>query len=71
MSRRTIAAGILAGLAIALAAQEQAAIFLASDGSIVIDPDDVLERIRPPVCGLLFFEVPITLPLPEDFGYIP
>jgi hypothetical protein len=46
--------------AIARGAQEQIAIFFASDGAVVISP----ERSR-------LFEVPIVLPLPEDLGYIP
>lgn len=56
---------------IALAAQKQVAEFFASDGTVVIDPDDVLASAIPPVCGLPFFEVPIALPLPEDLGFIP
>lgn len=47
--------------AIARAAQEQAAVFFATDGAETIDPDGA---------GLLF-EVPIEGSLPEDFGYIP
>lgn len=46
---------------IALAAQEQIAVFFASDGVEVIDPDGV---------GHLF-EVPIILPMPEDLFFIP
>lgn len=48
-------------LAIALAAQRQIAIFLASNGATTIDPDDA---------GPLF-EVPIPLPLPETLNFIP
>jgi hypothetical protein len=46
---------------IALAAQRQIAMFLASSGATTIDPDDA---------GPLF-EVPIPLPLPETFDFIP
>jgi len=53
--------------AIAVAAQEQAAIFLATDGAETIDPDGPCLADGP---GCLF-EVPIVLPLPEDFGFIP
>jgi hypothetical protein len=44
---------------IALGAQEQIATFFATDGATVIHPEP--ER---------FFEVPISLPLPEDLNYI-
>jgi len=47
--------------AVALAAQEQIATFLASDGQLIIDPDGT---------GTLF-EMPIAGPLPEDLSYIP
>ncbi len=50
-----------AGAAIALGAQQQIAVFFASDGTTVIDPDGP---------GPLF-EVPIVPPLPEDLGFIP
>jgi hypothetical protein len=46
---------------IALAAQRQIAVFLASDGATTIDPDGA---------GALF-EVPIPLPLPETLDFIP
>ena len=46
--------------AIARAAQEQVAVFFATDGAETIDPDGA----GPP------FEVPIEGSLPEDFGYI-
>lgn len=46
---------------VAIAAQAQIAAFFASDGAIVIDPDDA---------GPLF-EVPIVPPLPEVTNYIP
>lgn len=46
---------------IALAAQRQIAVFLASNGATTIDPDDA---------GALF-EVPIPLPLPETLDFIP
>ncbi len=48
-------------LNIALAAQRQIAVFLATSGSSTIDPDEA---------GALF-EVPIALPLPETPGFIP
>ncbi len=44
---------------IVLAAQEQIAVFFATDGEMTIHPEP--ER---------FFEVPIVLPLPEDLNYI-
>jgi len=43
---------------IALAAQEQIAVFFASDGTITTDPGPL-------------FEVPIVPPLPEDLAFIP
>lgn len=46
---------------IALGAQQQIAVFFASDGASVIDPDGP---------GPLF-EVPIIPPLPEDLAFIP
>jgi len=48
-------------LAIALATQRQAAVFFASMGATIIDPDDT-----GPV-----FEMPIPLPLPETLDFIP
>ena len=39
---------------------EQAAIFLASEGKVIVHPDPAR-----------FFEVPISSRLPEDFSYIP
>jgi Bacterial virulence factor lipase N-terminal len=50
-----------AGLAIAMAAQEAAARFLASDGQVTVDPDGA----RP------LFETPIEGPLPETLQFIP
>jgi hypothetical protein len=47
--------------AVAFGAQRQIAVFFASDGVTIIDPDGA---------GLLF-EVPIVGPLPEDLSYIP
>jgi hypothetical protein len=47
--------------AVALAAQEQVALFLASNGAVVIDPDG-----PGPI-----FETPIIPPLPEELAYIP
>jgi hypothetical protein len=61
--------------AIALAAQELVAVFFASDGQTVIDPNPVLEDllkqigVSPPPEPL--FEAPIEGPLPEDLGFIP
>src|SRR5262245_6170030 len=46
-------------LAITLGAQEQIATFFATDGAVVIHPEPAR-----------FFEVPISLPLPEDLNYI-
>jgi hypothetical protein len=45
---------------ISLAAQQQIGVFLASDGSVVVQPEP--DR---------FFEVPIVLPLPEGVNFIP
>jgi hypothetical protein len=45
---------------VALGAQQQIALFFASDGNIVIHPEPAR-----------FVEVPIVLPLPEDLSYIP
>jgi hypothetical protein len=52
---------------IALAAQQQIAVFMASDGDDVIDPDG---PCLPDGSGCLF-EVPIEGELPEDLGFIP
>jgi hypothetical protein len=52
---------------IALAAQEQIALFFATDRTLTIDPDDVLD---PPGPAPGWFEVPIVPPLPEDLGFI-
>jgi hypothetical protein len=49
-----------AAAAVARGAQEQIAIFLASDGSVVTHPEPGR-----------FFEVPIVPPLPEDLSFIP
>jgi hypothetical protein len=46
---------------VAVGAQTQIAVFFASDGALIIDPDGP---------GPLF-EVPIIGPLPEDLGFIP
>ena len=46
--------------AIARGAQEQIAVFFASDGTVIIHPEPAR-----------FFEVPITSPLPEDLNFIP
>jgi hypothetical protein len=48
-------------LAVAIQAQTQIAMFFASDGQMVIDPDGA---------GLLF-EVPLAGPLPEVLNFIP
>jgi len=45
---------------IALSAQEQIAVFFATDGEVIIHPEPAR-----------FFEVPITPPLPEALNYIP
>jgi hypothetical protein len=45
---------------IALGAQEQMAVFLASEGKTIIHPEP-----------RRFFEVPIQGPLPEELNYIP
>ena len=45
---------------IALGAQQQIAVFFASDGSQVIHPEP-----------MRFFEVPIVSPLPEDLNFLP
>jgi Bacterial virulence factor lipase N-terminal len=47
--------------AVAAGAQQQIATFLASDGTVIVDPDGA---------GPLF-EVPIVPPLPEDLSFIP
>lgn len=46
---------------LAVAAQLQIALFFASNGTLVIDPDST---------GALF-EMPIALPLPETLNYLP
>ena len=54
--------GVLPALIpIALAAQEQVAVFLASDGTTIIDPDGPAP----------IFETPVVLPLPEELSFIP
>ena len=45
----------------AIAAQTQIAVFFASDGTVVIDPDGAGP----------FFETPIRLPLPETLNFLP
>ena len=52
---------IPAAAGFAVGAQQQIAIFFASNGGTVIDPDGVGP----------FFEVPINLPLPETLSFIP
>jgi len=51
-----------AGAPYAVAAQQQIAAFLASNGTVLIDPDGAAGP---------FFEVPITGPLPETLSFIP
>lgn len=53
--------GNAAAAAYAVGAQMQMAVFFASNGAVVIDPDGAGP----------FFEVPIGLPLPEGLNYIP
>jgi Bacterial virulence factor lipase N-terminal len=53
--------GSAAGAPLAVAAQLQIAAFFASNGTLVIDPDNA---------GPLF-EMPIALPLPETLNYLP
>ena len=57
---------------ISLAAQEQIAVFFATDGTVTIDPDDVL---NPPAPAPGWFEVPMALPpedlTPENLNFIP
>jgi pimeloyl-ACP methyl ester carboxylesterase len=53
---------------IALKAQQQIATFFASDGTLVIDPDDVAPALSVPTP---IFDVPIVLPLPEATNYFP
>ena len=51
---------------IALKAQHQIASFFASDGTQIIDPDDV-----PPFLSVPIFETPVIAPLPEALNYFP
>ncbi|MDM0112814.1 hypothetical protein QTI66_11700 [Variovorax sp. J22R133] len=53
--------GIPAAAPLAVAAQTQIALFFASDGALVIDPDGAGP----------FFEMPIALPLPEALNFLP
>jgi hypothetical protein len=53
--------GTAASAPYAVGAQQQIAIFFASNGATVIDPDGVGP----------FFEVPVSLPLPETLNFIP
>ena len=59
--------------AIARAAQEYVARFLASDGIEMVDPDSVglIPSPNPPQLPPLLFEMPIEGALPEDLGFIP
>jgi len=52
--------------AISLKAEQQIASFFASDGTHVIDPDDVSPTLSVPI-----FEVPIVPQLPEATNYFP
>lgn len=65
----------LATQAITRAAQRQIAVFLATAGATVLDPDGLLPQERAflglPADFPQVFEVPIASPLPEDLGYIP
>jgi hypothetical protein len=56
---------------IAFKAQHQIASFFASDGTEVIDPDDVPPPAGLPDLDVPIFEVPIVLPLPEATNYSP
>lgn len=56
----TVGIGNVALRNIALEAQRQVAIFFASDGALVIQPEPAR-----------FFEVPVSSPLPEALNYIP
>lgn len=53
--------GVPAAAPYAVGAQQQMAVFLASGGATVIDPDGAGP----------FFEVPVNPPLPETLGYLP
>ncbi len=55
------------GRPIALAGQQQIAVFFVTDGAVNIDPD----TMTPPLAAIPVFEVPIVPPLPEDLGFIP
>ncbi len=59
--------GVPAVAGIAIGAQLQIGAFLASDGALVIDPDDLV----PPIFPVAVFEVPIAGSLPEDLSFIP
>jgi hypothetical protein len=54
------ATGTLAFREIAIGAQRQIAVFFSSGGATILHPEP--QR---------FFEVPVGLPLPEVFNYIP
>ena len=55
-----VSVGVVPFREIALAAQTQTAIFFATDGAVIIQPQP-----------LRFFEVPIQGRLPEDLNYSP
>ena len=52
--------GVASVAALAVAAQQQIAVFFETDGAVVIDPDTAAGP---------FFEVPITGPLPEALNF--
>jgi dienelactone hydrolase len=55
---------------VAVEAQLQIGVFLASDGTLTLDPDSFGPALGvPPLPSL--FETPISGPLPEDLGYTP
>ncbi|HKG79154.1 MAG TPA: hypothetical protein VKA78_07040 [Pyrinomonadaceae bacterium] len=56
----TVGIGNAALRNIALEAQRQVAIFFASDGALIIQPEPAR-----------FFEAPMSSPLPEGLNYIP
>jgi dienelactone hydrolase len=60
------AGGTASPRTIARAAQHQIAVFIASDGQTIIDPDEFID----PDGSSTLFEVPILLPLPETTNFI-
>ncbi|HJV50225.1 MAG TPA: hypothetical protein VJ652_02125, partial [Noviherbaspirillum sp.] len=53
--------GVAAAAPYAVGAQQQMAVFFATNGATVIDPDGAGP----------FFEVPVNPPLPETLSYLP